>query len=138
MDKGARLSFDTADATTTFFHHKQSLFGIDPFRKSYKPFAWKQAFMDPVSNQHDRHVSLVQSDGKRVVNEMDFFADDRSSKEQVKVDDVKIESEYHGLVQENNEPAAADVNVRELFFIKMVIFHYSELVIYLKLFFVFF
>ncbi|XWS11242.1 hypothetical protein CRYUN_Cryun38cG0067400 [Craigia yunnanensis] len=110
MDKGARLSFDTADATTTFFHHKQSLFGIDPFRKSYKPFAWKQAFMDPVSNQHDQHVSLVQSDGKRVVNEMDFFADDRSSKEQVKVDDVKIESEYHGLVQENNEPAAADVN----------------------------
>ena len=122
MDKGARLSFDTADATaTTFFHPKQSLFGIDPFRKSYKPFAWKQAFMDPVDNQH---VSLVQSsDLKRVVNEMDFFADDRSSKEQVKVDDVKIESEYHRLVQENNEPAAADVNVRELVFVDMVIFH---------------
>ena len=112
MDKGARLSFDTADATaTTFFHPKQSLFGIDPFRKSYKPFAWKQAFMDPVDNQH---VSLVQSsDLKRVVNEMDFFAGDRSSKEQVKADDVmKIESERLGLVQENNEPEA-DVNVRD-------------------------
>ncbi|XWS27814.1 hypothetical protein CRYUN_Cryun25bG0012300 [Craigia yunnanensis] len=109
MDKGARLSFDTADATaTTFFHPKQSIFGIDPFRNSYKPFAWKQAFnMDPFDNQH---VSLVQSlDGKRVVNEMDFFSGDRSSKEQVEADDVKIESEHHGLVQENNEPAA-DVN----------------------------
>ncbi|XP_022717669.1 WRKY transcription factor 42-like [Durio zibethinus] len=116
MDKGgARLSFDTADATATtaFLHPKQSLFGIDPFRKSCKPFAWKQVFMDPVDNQH---VSLVQSsssssDGKRVVNEMDFFANNRSSTTQVKADDdhVKMESEHHGLVQENNEPEA-DIN----------------------------
>ncbi|XVF03823.1 hypothetical protein REPUB_Repub05bG0025800 [Reevesia pubescens] len=118
MDKGrgARLSFDTADATTTattnFLYSKQSLFDIDPFRKSYKPFAWKQVFMDPASNQQDQHVSLVQSDEKRVVNEMDFFADDRYSKQQVKADDdVKmIESEHHGLVKENNIEAAADVN----------------------------
>ncbi|XP_022753920.1 probable WRKY transcription factor 31 [Durio zibethinus] len=108
MDKGARLSFDAADATATAcFHLKQSLFGIEPFGKSYKTFAWKQAFMDPVDNQH---VSDLVQDGKRVVNEMDFFArDHRSSKEQVEADDVKIESEHHGLVQGNNEPAA-DVN----------------------------
>ncbi|XVF70717.1 hypothetical protein PTKIN_Ptkin11bG0185100 [Pterospermum kingtungense] len=105
MDKGARLSFDAAaDATATaFFNSKQSLFGN-------KPFVLKQAFMDSVDDHH--HVSLVRSksDGKRVVNEMDFFAGDRSSKRQVKADDdLKIEDEHQGLVQKSNE-SEADVN----------------------------
>ncbi|MBA0606683.1 hypothetical protein Godav_019115 [Gossypium davidsonii] len=64
--------------------------------------------MEPV----DHHiVSLVQSsDGiKRVVNEMDFFADDRSSKQHDKADDdvhhhhhVKTESEHHGADQDDD------------------------------------
>ncbi|XVE50696.1 hypothetical protein DITRI_Ditri01bG0184000 [Diplodiscus trichospermus] len=68
--------------------------------------------MDPFCSQQDQHVSVVHSDGKRVVNEMDFFAQDRyPSKEQVKVDDAKIEGdECHGLVLVSNEPAGADVN----------------------------
>ncbi|XVF33967.1 hypothetical protein REPUB_Repub18cG0016600 [Reevesia pubescens] len=67
--------------------------------------------MDPVA--HNQHVSLVQSssDGKRIVNEMDFFAHDRSSKQLVKLPDdhVKIEIEHLELVQENNE-LEADVH----------------------------
>lgn len=75
--------------------------------------------MEPVD--HHR-VSLVQSsDGiKRVVNEMDFFADDRSSKQHDKADDdvhhhhVKTETEHHGADQD-------DVNVRELSYIHIYI-----------------
>ncbi|XVE80421.1 hypothetical protein DITRI_Ditri14bG0138300 [Diplodiscus trichospermus] len=61
--------------------------------------------MEPVDDQHVSLVESSSSDGKRVVNEMDFFGTgDRSD------DRVKIESdEHHGLVQEKNEPAA-DVN----------------------------
>lgn len=63
--------------------------------------------MEPV----DPHiVSLVQSsDGiKRVVNEMDFFAHDRSSKQHDKADydvhhhHVKTESEHHGADQDDD------------------------------------
>lgn len=115
MDEGGtgarRLSFDhTVDAAISVFNPKPSLFGVGPFRSSCKPdpAARKQAAFD--MEQDDQHVE--SSDGmKRVVNEMDFFGSGgrSSSKEEAKAD-VKIESERQGLVQENDEPAAADVN----------------------------
>lgn len=127
MDEGGtgarRLSFDhTVDAAISVFNPKPSLFGVGPFRSSCKPdpAARKQAAFD--MEQDDQHVE--SSDGmKRVVNEMDFFGSGgrSSSKEEAKAD-VKIESERQGLVQENDEPAAADVNVRGICHTKLIFF----------------
>ncbi|OMO83490.1 DNA-binding WRKY [Corchorus capsularis] len=138
MDKirgRASSLFDTsavsaADVTANnFFHHKQSsLFGIDPFRKSFNKASssssscWK---LQAAAMADDPLVveSSSASDGKRLVNEMDFFAGERSSKalQQVHINKassaaadhndhnlhVKIESEHHQ--DQNNEPEV-DVN----------------------------
>ncbi|OMP04381.1 DNA-binding WRKY [Corchorus olitorius] len=113
--------FDTsavsaADVTANnFFHHKQSsLFGIDPFRKSYHIASSSSSSAmadDPLVVE-----SSSASDGKRLVNEMDFFADERCSKVHNKASSaaannhnlhVKIESEHH---QDQNNESEVDVN----------------------------
>ncbi|GAV81966.1 WRKY domain-containing protein [Cephalotus follicularis] len=59
-------------------------------------------FSNSTRDDHHEHGSSspVRSNGKRVIDEVDFFAGSKSFQESDKVDDAKIDSGQHGLMQE--------------------------------------